>query len=256
MIRSTKVVLAFTAFAALAPTALAGNPDPMFSSILTAAQAGNPAAENTLAYMILVGSAPGHLPDPELAMRWYEKAAAQGLPQAQNSLGSMWEQGAAGPTNYVEAAKWYQQAADQDFAPAQLAIARLYEEGKGLPQSDDNALLWYRKAAEHGLQEGKDRADAIENRRILVAEAEKAAAEQRQRADAQNSKLTMAFRKSVKKGTDSHCGMVVSIDGPIVQVQGPAPIGQFALRINQLYPPGVAPCNFFNGRYQNPGLPY
>lgn len=73
---------------------------------------------------------------------------------------------------------------------------------------------------------------------------------------ARNRVLTQAFRKSLKVGTETHCGLVLSINGPVAVVQAPAPIGQYGLKIDQLYPAGLAPCQFYNGIYQDPRLPF
>lgn len=88
-------------------------------------------------------------------------------------------------------------------------------------------------------------------RRWAAAEA----AEQK-RQIAQNRALIEAFRKTLKVGVESHCGLVLSINGPVAVVQAMSPIGQYGLKINQLYPPGVADCRFFNGVYQDPALPF
>lgn len=99
------------------------------------------------------------------------------------------------------------------------------------------------------------RAGEIEDRnRAAAAETEKrrqvAAA-----ADAsQKHSQAVAFRKTVQVGSDTHCGLVLAVKGPIAEVQ--APIGQVWMKISQLYPAGLARCDFYNGSYQEPNLSY
>ena len=81
------------------------------------------------------------------------------------------------------------------------------------------------------------------------------AAKQKQQI-AQNHAQTESFRTSLKVGDQTHCGLVLSINGPVAVVQAMAPIGQYGLKIRQLYPPGLADCRFLNGVYQDPALPY
>jgi len=109
-------------------------------------------------------------------------------------------------------------------------------------QAAADAALAQRREAEKQLELDRQRA---------VAEA----AEQKRKI-AQNHALAEAFRKNLKVGADTHCGVVLSMNGPVAVVQAMAPIGQYGLKISQLYPPGLAECRFFNGVYQDPGLPY
>jgi len=87
-------------------------------------------------------------------------------------------------------------------------------------------------------------------RRAIEEEAEQ------KRLVAQNRNATDAFRKALKVGVETHCGLVLSINGPVAVVQAQAGIGQYGLKVSQLYPPGLAACRFYNGVYQDPGLPY
>jgi hypothetical protein len=58
------------------------------------------------------------------------------------------------------------------------------------------------------------------------------------------------FRRSLKIGSDSHCGLVVDVRGPIARVQ--SMIGEVWLKTAQLYPKGQKDCRFMNGVYQDP----
>jgi TPR repeat protein len=58
------------------------------------------------------------------------------------------------------------------------------------------------------------------------------------------------FRKTLKVGSDSHCGLVIEVKPPIAKVQ--TMIGEVWLKIEQLYAQGKANCRFRNGVYQDP----
>lgn len=56
------------------------------------------------------------------------------------------------------------------------------------------------------------------------------------------------LRASIRMGDDTHCGMVVSVKKPIVEVQTVVGIRWF--RVDQLFPIGIRECQFLNGVYQ------
>lgn len=89
--------------------------------------------------------------DPAAAARWYGKAAAQGHLLAQFRLGTMYETGFGVARDPTAAAGWYAKAAAQGLADAQYNLARLYETGVGVAADKARALALYRQAAAHGL---------------------------------------------------------------------------------------------------------
>ena len=60
------------------------------------------------------------------AMKWYHKAAVQGNTDAQNNLGSMYENGKGVPQNNAEAVTWYVVAAGQGNSHAQNNLGVMY----------------------------------------------------------------------------------------------------------------------------------
>jgi TPR repeat protein len=76
-------------------------------------------------------------------------AATQGNADAQFWLGTGYERGWFGGTDYREALKWLRKSAAQGLPNAQYCLGQMYEEGKGVPESDFLAASWYRKAADH-----------------------------------------------------------------------------------------------------------
>ena len=83
------------------------------------------------------------------ADRWLRLAAMQGDAEAQFWLGSAYERGLFGTTDYREARTWLRKSAEQDLPWAQLALGQMYEGGEGVPENESLAADWYRKAADH-----------------------------------------------------------------------------------------------------------
>ena len=84
------------------------------------------------------------------AVKWYRKAADQGLARGQYNLGNMYRQGLGVSKDYSEAVKWYRKAVEQGHAMAQCNLGYMYKNGLGVSQDYSEAVKWYRKAAEQG----------------------------------------------------------------------------------------------------------
>jgi len=84
------------------------------------------------------------------ALEWYEKAAAQGLDEAQVLLGNMYENGKGAPKNDVKAVEWYQKAAAGGNTVAQSNLASRYATGAGVPKDLVIAYAWLNIAAASG----------------------------------------------------------------------------------------------------------
>lgn len=83
------------------------------------------------------------------AARWYRKAAEQGDPSAQCSLGFMYYSGFYGlDRDYAEADKWARKAAEQGYADAQCLLGNMYSACDGINPDYDQAVTWLIKAAE------------------------------------------------------------------------------------------------------------
>jgi TPR repeat protein len=74
---------------------------------------------------------------------------------AQINLGVMYKNGKGVPQNHQKAVKWYRKAAEQGLAPAQFYLGASYHNGEGVPQNRQEAVKWYRKAAEQGIAEAQ-----------------------------------------------------------------------------------------------------
>lgn len=88
--------------------------------------------------------------DIQEALRWYRKAAEQGLPQAQNSLGFMYSLGLGVQRDAGRAAYWLQRAAEQGHGGAQTNLGILYSSGRGVEKDEEEAVYWFHSAARNG----------------------------------------------------------------------------------------------------------
>lgn len=75
--------------------------------------------------------------------------AQRGDVDAQSWLGTFYEQGWFGRTDFQEALKWLRRAAKRGNADAQNELGQMYEDGEGVPRNYAQAAKWYRRAAEH-----------------------------------------------------------------------------------------------------------
>ncbi len=118
-----------------------------------------PAPALAVAIVFLLGASPAaaaevpaNYPD---AMRWYERAAGEGVADAQFLLGRMLETGRFRPRDPAGAAAWYEKAATRGHALAQFRLGTMYEAGFGVAADPATAEGWYRKAAAQGMAEAQ-----------------------------------------------------------------------------------------------------
>ena len=71
-------------------------------------------------------------------------------PNAQSTLGQMYEAGYVVQRDAQEALQWYTKAASQGNLYAQMSLGHFYREGIGVTRNDEQAAFWFRKAAEQG----------------------------------------------------------------------------------------------------------
>lgn len=85
------------------------------------------------------------------AVKWFRKAADQGLAAAQSQMGSCFELGRGVDKDGAEAVKWYRKAADQNYAMAQHHLGKCHRFGIGVPIDYVKSFDWELKAAKQGL---------------------------------------------------------------------------------------------------------
>jgi TPR repeat protein len=117
--------------------------------------------------------------DDRQARKWYAKAAAQGQPKAQFSLGTLYFNGEGGSKDYQQALRWIRLAANQGEALAQTKLAIMYDDGNGLPKDKVQAYKWLSLAATNGDKPAPMLRDLLakEMTPAQIAEAKKLASE-------------------------------------------------------------------------------
>ena len=93
--------------------------------------------------------------DDKEAVKWYRKAAEQGLVGAQYNLGQMYYKGEGAPKDFKEAVKWYRKAAEQGGVYAQVSLGYMYVNGEGVPEDLVTAYAWWNIAAANGNARAK-----------------------------------------------------------------------------------------------------
>jgi len=116
--------------------------------LIAQAEAGDPAAQDRLAFKYLSGE--GVPKDIQKALHWYQKGAEGGDPDAQYNLGAMYASGEGVEANQMIASKWFQKAADQGHTMAMNNLGARYVRGLGVLPDVEKAFSWYKKAAELG----------------------------------------------------------------------------------------------------------
>jgi hypothetical protein len=114
--------------------------------------------------------------DYATALKGLLPLAEQGDSDAQNILGSMYNNGQGVPQDYAEAAKWYRKAAEQGETMAQLMLGFKYENGEGVPQDFALAHMWYNLAAAGGVKMGVVLRDMLAEDRMTPDQIAKAQA--------------------------------------------------------------------------------
>ena len=102
-----KIIMGVMACFGLGQAALAES-IPDFKNMLRAAEQGDPEAQLSIGAMYANGQ--GISQDNRLAVQWFRKAAEQENAQAQFNLGVMYQLGQGVGQDYVQAAEWYRKA--------------------------------------------------------------------------------------------------------------------------------------------------
>ena len=88
--------------------------------------------------------------DPARAAEWLQKAAAQGEPAAQVTLGTMYLSGSGVARDLEQGLRWIRASATQGNADAQFRLGLMFANGIGVARDDEQAVAWYQKAAAAG----------------------------------------------------------------------------------------------------------
>ena len=110
-----------------------------------AAQQGMGEAQFALGYYYYKGV--GVEQDNRQALTWFYAAAKAGIANAQYMIGLFYQQGVAVSKDLKMAAYWYNQAALQGMENAQLMLGLMYAQGQGVPHDNKVAYAWFNLAA-------------------------------------------------------------------------------------------------------------
>ena len=124
--------------------------------------------------------------DDAEALKWYRKAAEQGIVAAQYDLGVMYGNGQGVAQDDAEAVRWVRKAAEQGNVAAQYDLGVMYGNGKGVAQNYVLANVWFILAAAQGNENARENRDISEQRMTPadVSEAQQLAREWRQKIPA------------------------------------------------------------------------
>ena len=166
-------------------------------SWLPLAEAGDPEAQANVGYMYEEGL--GVSQQLDVAVGWYEKAAASGSMQANHNLGMIFAEGRGTPQSWVRALRYFEVAANDipasrymigytyfqgegniqnrprafrefmdaaldGYADAQYMIAFMYLDGSGIPKQPIQAYVWARLAHDNNQSQAAELVDAASNR--------------------------------------------------------------------------------------------
>jgi len=112
--------------------------------LITKADAGDKEAQFKVGSAYDFGN--GAPSSKDKAKKYYQMAAEQGYAEAQNSLGSIYQE----EKNYDEAKSWYELAFEQNHPMATTSLGLLYDLGLGVPQDRKKGFEFFSKAANLG----------------------------------------------------------------------------------------------------------
>jgi TPR repeat protein len=125
-----------------------------------AAAQGQLEAELALGDIYLGGG--GRPADYRAARKWFERAAAQKSASAENSLGYVYEHGGSGVAGDVaKAVKHYRLAAAAGYGKGQLNLGRMYLDGAGVEKDLIEAYKWFYLASRNGGRLGRHYMDEL-----------------------------------------------------------------------------------------------
>lgn len=122
-----------------------------FSTLLKGAAAGDAYAQLNLGASYDNGI--GVKRDLDKALHWYQKAAEQGLAEAQFNLAHLL---VTEELSAVTAAEWMLKAAEQGLTDAEYLMGVIYAEGIGVAMDDKKAKHWLQRAVKSNSAEAEE----------------------------------------------------------------------------------------------------
>ena len=149
---------------------IAAKQEAFFQEMKTRAQNADAIAQYNLGTCYYSGQ--GTAQDLVEAVKWFHKAADQGVPLAQFNLGYCYYFGIGVTKDPVEAARWFREAAERDNANAQLNFALCLAKGDGVAKDYAEAYKWANLASAHGDEAAKETLRELEIRLTAAQVAE------------------------------------------------------------------------------------
>lgn len=142
------------------------HPTKAYKYLTQAAEGGHVQAQVELADYYRLGFPEVDLqPSPDLALKWYEKAALKQHAEAQMKIGEMHYKGEGAARNRFEGIRWYELAAEKYYTPALIHLAGIYWEGDPLPRDQAKAYSFLLLARQGATSDTLAGVDALLTRR-------------------------------------------------------------------------------------------
>jgi uncharacterized protein len=108
---------------------------------------GSPSYQRGMHYLL----GQGVTQNDQQAFFWIKKAALAGDPLAENELAYLYAVGKGVELNYPEAVKWYTNAANHGLSSSAYNLSIFYREGLGVEKDPQKAHEWLEIAAKRGF---------------------------------------------------------------------------------------------------------
>ena len=96
------------------------------------------------------------------AIKYFQRAAEQGLLEAQFNLGAIYLNNKDISKRVPEAVMWWRKAAEGGFTRAQFTLGELYANGDGVTRNLIEAYAWLTLASATGFPNAKNRLETLE----------------------------------------------------------------------------------------------
>lgn len=146
--KAARALLLFAIYVGSQLSAPAAPASPDVPQVQGAAEDGRVSKEVALGDAYLTGQGAPH--DLKQAAYWYERAAGQGDPWAQNEIGYLYQAGLGVPLDPIRAVHWYQLAASNGLTNAKVNLAVAYLWGSGVQKDPATAKRMLHEAAKKG----------------------------------------------------------------------------------------------------------
>ena len=86
---------------------------------------------------------------------------------AQNELGRMYQEGRGVPQSDTEAIKWYRKAAEQGLGRSQNNLGWMYKSGRAVSPDMETAYMWFYVGVANGYKDAQEGIDDLEGKGLF-----------------------------------------------------------------------------------------